>query len=339
MKGAVEMQTYGPGRIAHPDREQTVTAAMFLNRKLMRCLMLDAVGARLVADFRQHGIDSILLKGRSIVDRLYDGKAVNRSYRDVDLLVDPRRHADAEAILTDVGFVDLMAGARRNERAPHASTWRRTSDQATVDLHITLAGCGVPPVRVWSLLREHTRRSTIGTTEVAVLDDVALACHLALHAARTGVKDPKPPSDLRRGLEILGDDTMRAAATVAAQLGAMPAFVAGLRMVPESSKLADELGGGVYVPVELAVRALTEVRGTGTLNALHAARPWRRPLLVVQRVFPSKVVLRRSMPLAARGTFWLVACYLLRPVWMATQLSSAIRAWRRAARAWAVRPR
>ncbi|NHW87770.1 hypothetical protein HA066_25505, partial [Escherichia coli] len=43
-----------------------------------------------------HGIDSILLKGRSIVDRLYDGKVVNRSYRDVDLLVDPRQYADAE---------------------------------------------------------------------------------------------------------------------------------------------------------------------------------------------------------------------------------------------------
>ncbi|NLU78513.1 nucleotidyltransferase family protein [Micromonospora sp. HNM0581] len=308
---------------------------MFLDRKLLRCLMLDAVGARLVAEFRQHGIDSILLKGRSIVDRLYDGKVVNRSYRDVDLLVDPRQYADAEAILTDLGFVDLMAGARSGERSLHASTWRRVSDRATVDLHVTLAGCDAPAVRVWSLLRQHSRRSTIGTTEVAVLDDVALACHLAMHAGRTGLKDTKPLGDLRRGLQLLGDDTMRMAAALARQLGAMPTFVAGLRLVSEASSLAAEFGSGVRVPAELAVRALTEVRGTGTLNALRSVPAWRRPLFVVQRLFPSRAMLRRSMPLAARGSRWLVVCYLLRPVWMAAQLPAAVRAWRRAARSWA----
>ncbi|MFV2103508.1 nucleotidyltransferase family protein [Micromonospora sp. LOL_024] len=313
--------------------------AVFPDQRLLRCLLLDSVGARLVAVFRQHGIESILLKGRSIVDRLYDGSAVHRGYRDVDLLVDPRRHADAEAILTGLGFVDLMAGARPGEHVLHASTWRRTPDQATVDLHVTLAGCGVAPTRVWSLLWTHSRRSAIGTTEVAVLDDVALACHLALHAARTGVQDTKPLVDLRRGVGILGDDTMRAAAELARRLDASPAFVAGLRQVPELSGLADELGRGVHVPAELAVRALTRVRGTGTLNALHAARPWRRPLFIVQRVLPSRAMLRRSMPLAARSAVWLVVCYLLRPLWMAARLPAAIRARRRAVRSWAARPR
>src|SRR5439155_683274 len=63
----------------------------------------------------------------------------------------------------------------------------------------------------------------------------------ALHAAQHGAFRPHALEDLRRGIRIVDEPCWRAAAELAAALGAQDAFAAGLRAVPEGVELAARL--------------------------------------------------------------------------------------------------
>lgn len=302
---------------------------------VLRRLALDAVAVEVVQAFRRAGIEAILLKGRSIAERLYPDSA-KRGYRDVDLLVAPERHEQASRILVGLGFADYLAGAREHERAycGHATTWLRDGGRAIVDLHFTISGARADPAVVFAALRAHTRPLLVGAEPLTVLDDVGLALNITLHAAQHGLHKEQPLADLARALATFDRSAMEAAAALATRIDALPAFVTGLRLVPAGHALAEALGRGVEIPAATAVKALTDVRGTGSISRLLAEPGRRRPLLMVRRAFPSPTVLRRTMPLARRGPAGLVAAYTLRPLWMAIRLPAAIRAWRTAARTW-----
>jgi len=302
-------------------------------RSVLRRLALDAAAVEVVRALRREGIDPILLKGRSIADRLYAGDSV-RSYRDVDLLVAPEHHQQAGRIVAELGFVDVMAGARDHEHCAHSHTWRRPGDRAIVELHVTIPGARADPADVWSALGGHTRPLPIGAEVLLALDDTGLALHTAMHAAQHGVHEEQPLADLARALATFDRSTVQAAAELAVRIDAMPAFVAGLRLVPAGHAFADVLGRGVEIPATTAVRALTDVRGTDSIATVLAEPGRRRPLAVARLVFPSRTVLRRTTPLARHGVVGLVAAYTVRPLWMTVRLPSAIRAWRSAANAW-----
>ena len=63
----------------------------------------------------------------------------------------------------------------------------------------------------------------------------------ALHAAHHGRTYPRPLRDLERALDRLDRETWVAAARLAAELDAVEAFAAGLRLVPAGESLASEL--------------------------------------------------------------------------------------------------
>ncbi|HET9518331.1 MAG TPA: nucleotidyltransferase family protein, partial [Actinoplanes sp.] len=280
-------------------------------------------------EFRRHGIDSVLLKGRSIAHRLY-GDSTTRTYADVDLFVAPDRHRHAGQVMAALGFHDYLAAARADERPQHADAWTRAADGAVVDLHRTLSGVPGDPARVWSELGAHVRPLVIGTEPVPVLDDVGLALHIALHATRQGERAAKPLADLELALATFDDATMDRAAELADRLGALPNFVAGLRLLPQGRRVAARYGQGLRVPAETAVRIATGQRGAVTLSRLSALPGRRRPITIARLLFPSPALLRRTTPLAQRGRLALPAAYAVRLVTMAVGLPAAVRAWRAA---------
>jgi hypothetical protein len=297
-----------------------------------RRLSLDAVAVEVVRELRRHGIEPILLKGRSIADRLYAGTA-ERTYVDVDLLVAPTDHRRAGGLLEGLGFSDVLAGARRSERPMHAVTYERTVDGAVVDLHRTLPVAAAAPAVVWRALRDKIRPLRVGSESLSTLDDTGLMLHIAMHAARSGRHVATPLADLARALAAFDGSTVESAAGLAARVGALPQFVAGLRLVPAGRAWAAVFGERVTIPVLTAARALGGAWGTAKVATVVTEPWWHRPITVAQLVFPSRTMLRRSMPLARRGGLGLLAAYALRPLWMVVGLPAAVRSWRRA-QAW-----
>src|SRR5215207_8143636 len=65
-------------------------------------LAIDALAAEVAERLETAGLECILLKGPALAELLYsDGL---RTYEDCDLLVDPGRLREAEAILREMGF-------------------------------------------------------------------------------------------------------------------------------------------------------------------------------------------------------------------------------------------
>jgi hypothetical protein len=56
----------------------------------------------------------------------------------------------------------------------------------------------------------------------------------------------------------------------------------------------------------------------------------RRLTVVAHRLFPSRMLLRHTMPLARRGRLAVLAAYAVRLLVMVVALPAAVRAWRTA---------
>jgi hypothetical protein len=202
-------------------------------------LSLEALAREVVRAFRRGGIEPVLLRGVSTALWLYEDGT--RSYDDLDLLVDPRRIADCELILAELGFRRSRVELAFPEGRPrHASTWSR--GLGTVDLHRTLVGPRVPADEVWSTLSARTERWTIGGTEITVLDTPCRALVLALHMAQHGPAFAATREDLERALAAVPDQTWAEAASLARLLDTETSMAAGLCFVPGGNGLTAALG-------------------------------------------------------------------------------------------------
>src|SRR5438270_11602935 len=98
-------------------------------------MAVDAVTAEVVSAFADDGVDSLLLKGPSVADWLYDDDS--RTYVDSDLLVAPDRVPAARARLGRLGFRQQFGSLPHPGReAPPSAPWQRDAFQ--VDLHARL---------------------------------------------------------------------------------------------------------------------------------------------------------------------------------------------------------
>lgn len=156
------------------------------------------------------GIPSIVLKGPVTRQRLYADDEV-RPTADVDLLVPSRQFRRAGAVPRDHGYEQVQLGG-------HADSWR--NGDGYLDLHLTLPFVTIAPRRTFEVLSEHTTTLVVAGEAVPVLDELAHAVHLAVHAAQNDF-DPEHRSfdEWRRGMSSLGGDH-DAARAVAVQLGA-----------------------------------------------------------------------------------------------------------------------
>jgi Uncharacterised nucleotidyltransferase len=302
-----------------PEEHTSITQAA-------RSLRADITTAEVTSAFEESGIRSILLKGPVLNRWLYaDGM---RPYRDSDLLVAPADITRAEEILARRGFEHAPLDDLTFDRPWHAHAWIRARDGANVDLHRTLIGVGAGAEKVWSVLWAQTQQALVEGTTAQVLAPPALALHVALHAAQDGRRLGSPLEDLRRALDQVNDATWRAAAALAEELDAGPAFAAGLREDAAGIALAERLELATTTTMEIALRARAAPQLALSVEWLTRAPTLRAKVaLVASKVFPPPAYMRSWAPIARRGRLWMASAYLWRVVWMALQAPAALRAW------------
>ena len=195
---------------------------------------MEAAIADVVLRMRAERVRPILLKGPAIARWLYRESEVRPS-SDVDLLVSPADFPAAEQVLEAMGLTRFpVAGLE------HADTWLDEDRPLAVELHWSLLGVDTGPERAWQVLSHGTEVMDVGGVDVEALGFPARTMHLALHVAQHG-SDRKPLNDLLRAIEQLPDASWVTALAVAEELDAVEGFAAGLRLLPEGSRVAERL--------------------------------------------------------------------------------------------------
>jgi len=294
----------------------------------VRLLALDLATRDLLHKLTVVNVDAILLKGPSIAAQLYSDGG-RRSYVDTDVLVASECLGRARAQLEHAGY-ECTLHAGDTPHPLHAEEWRRPSDGHPVDLHWTLPGIEASSDCLWRYLRSRRRRLELLGTPVAVLDDVGLALHVALHAAHNGTGNSKSLEDLRRALVQLPRASWVQAADLARTLHAQQPFAAALGLVPEASAVIDELD----LPPVTSVMVLLQARSAPTLAAglerlAQAEGNGARLRLIGRELFPSARVLRHMVPVARD---YLALGHAVRARRLLRELPAAVRAWRSARR-------
>ena len=296
-------------------------------------LRLESATADVVRALGAHGIPCILLKGASIACWLYpDGPP--RTFNDCDLLVSPADHLSATEVLAELGFEPHI-----DERAmpewwiEHAMGWLRRQDGAAVDLHRTIPGVGVTPLRLWETLSSDLEKILVGGQPVHALALPGKAFHLALHAAQHGGQWGVKLDELRQAILQTNEHTWRSAARIAEQVGATPAFASGLRMVPEGRALAARFGLSMATPVAVALRAGTAPPvALGFDELARADGVLARIRILRHKLAPPPTFMLAWSHHAHRGLAGLMIAYVWRPVWLLLRAPAGFRAWRTARR-------
>jgi hypothetical protein len=296
-----------------------------------RSLLVDAATADVVRRFRAAGVAALVLKGPVLARWLYDDGAA-RPYADSDLLIRPADWAGAEALLPALGFAPVLT--QRDLPQPlHADTWRRERDAIELDLHRTLPGIGADNAATWHVLSHEMETMSIGGVQIATLGPGGRALHLALNAAYDGAGSAKGLADLERGLDRCGQDVWAKARDLAESLDALPAFGAGLRLLPRGRDVASAIGLEHNTSVEVGLRAMSPPQVALGLNRLVTTSGVGAKLtFLARKLVPSRRFMLMWSPLARRGTLGMAAAYLWRPVWLYVRAGPALRALRGARR-------
>jgi Uncharacterised nucleotidyltransferase len=302
------------------------------SHRLGAAMAVDAVTADVVTALRRAGIESILLRGPAIARWLY-AEGEPRAYVDIDLLVEPEKRTEAEAILARLGFVHREAGFAPGESVDHASEWICRRPSVVVDLHHGIEGVRAESVELWMALSSDSHRIDVAGVPTDIPGEAALALIVALHAAHHGHHGGKQLQELRRALERVRLDTLQEAFELAERLEAVPSFAAGLRLLPEGAALAERLRLPVVADREVALRA-AGAHSTAIGFARLAATPGVRAklALVARKLVPTPAFMRHWSRLARRGRLGLAVAYLWRPLWLVLHLAPAGVAWLRARR-------
>jgi hypothetical protein len=291
-------------------------------------LALDAATGTVVNGLRARGIDCLILRGPAIARRLYPRG--DRSYVDADILVEPRRLADAEAALSELGFREAaIEAALPGIRPGHAHTWLAAGARV-IDLHRTLIGTNATPDQVWAALRADAEPLELEGVEVLVPSQAGLAFVVALHAAHHADQAPQPLHDLGLALDLVPPAAWHEAGQLARKLQATGAFAEGLRLDPrgeaELGRLglasADEAG-----PPLTGGRSFHVAQGIALFHATAGKRA--KVAFLRERLLPSARTMRRRSPLARRGAAGLTTAYVARLLDAAIHLPRALLALRR----------
>jgi hypothetical protein len=298
-------------------------------RQRARNFAIDALTAEVASAFTGEGIETLVLKGPVLARWLYPGEA--RPYVDSDLMVAPGNRARAVGALKRLGFVEhrpwmptpLSLDIGR-------TTFSRSGGGGMVDLHCQLPGLDGDPDAIWGRLSASAERQVIGGVELRVPDRDVVLLHVALHAAQhANMVDGKPLEDLRRALACVKESEWSSALGLARAYRGVPAFAAGLRLLPEGGDLACRLDLGEEGSLKYAL--LREDVIAEELYALLSADAGIRSKLTIaaRRGFPGPDYMRWWSPLARRGRRGLAGAYVWRAIWTIGQALGATRTlWR-----------
>lgn len=295
-----------------------------------RTLLVDVTAAEAVATLATAGVQCLLLRGPALAILLYDDIA-QRSYMDVDLLVDPDRLIDAEAALQRAGFSESpLEAAFPNARPLHAHTWW-SSVGVAVDLHRSLIGVGAPAEAAWRVLSGRSETLTIQGCETKIPFVGARAMIVALHAAHHVDDLGSALDDLERALDRLPAQIWSEAARLARSLNADEGLAAGLGLSSRGREMLLRLGfsstEGDWSREARGERAFHVAQGIAWVRSTPGVRPKARVLR--SRLLPSARSMRRRSSLARRGAPGLALAYVARVVDAARHLPEALGALRR----------
>jgi hypothetical protein len=284
---------------------------------------------------RRAGVQHLLLKGPAFDRLLYD-EPRQRPYQDIDLLVRATDVPLAHEVLRSHGFrrfdeespsgqtdaaVALIVGAAG---AIHGGAWVRESDQVAVDLHHSLPQVPADPDVVWSALQRHAHELDVAGVPADVLDPVASALLIAVHAAHHGPAWGGAMRDLEVALRVLDESVWQEAGVLARDLQAERAMGVGLGLSILGQALAESLG--LDSRPTRAFESLWSGASWTSVVAEHlSSQPTLRAKasLVWRLLWPTPEALRRGSGLARRGRLGLWAAYLVRLVALARQAYQA----------------
>lgn len=298
-----------------------------------RCMHLDRVAADLIDQFEGRSVPSLLLRGPAIIRHLYSD-AEPRAYADIDLLVAPELNSTAQAVLGENGFqLRDEIGRTRDDRPAWSRTWLRTVDGVFVDLHRTIVGVEADASTAWAVFFGHAECFELSRRVVRGLDADATAAIVALHAAQHGSGKPRTLNDLAHALDRLPADSWDAAAGIAEQLAALPAFATGLRLHPQGAVIAERLDLRHQASTAILLRAASAPPTALGFDWL-ASRPGvtAKAAFVARKFVPPVEFMRAWSPLARKGVAGLAAAYAWRPVWLMVHGFPGMRAWLEARR-------
>lgn len=286
-------------------------------------LIVDRITAEVFTELIDAGLRAILLKGPALSRWLYESPS-ERTYHDTDVLIPPHARTEVEDVLRDLGFVLPVEESEDRHATEHA--WIRRRDGVRVDLHWSIVGATVDEATVWDVLSTGTETMEVEGVTVEILGIPARLAHVALHAAQHGSGFDKPQKDLVRAMTRCDDEEWRAAAEVAAALGATPSLAAGLSLTPEGAELGDRLGLSTEVTVEVRLRSEASEHALSLKWFLEHKGLGAKARVVSRKLLPSPDFMRDWHPLARRGRLGLAAAYLIRPFHLLARLPGA--AWR-----------
>jgi hypothetical protein len=318
---------------------EVLSAGVVDNERLwaFRRLTLESALVEITHLFERRRVRSLLLKGPAFAQWLYD-EPRERTYGDLDLLVDPDQFDEAVRGLVALNFEPLAAkNLRSNERHGfHHVHLVRSGPPGTfpvkVELHHTLALLLSPPSLVWQRFTEGIDTIEVAGALVEVPSRSVSALIVALHAAQHAIVYDRwlsPLEDLRRALDRLNLETWQAASELARDLSAAPAFAAGLRLDPAGRDVAERLGLGDK-PLRTARVLGATPTALGLERLISTPGTLARLKLLVSELAPSRKFMRHSSALAQRGRLGLIGAYLWRPFQLAWKLPRGVQAWSRA---------
>ena len=297
-----------------------------------RALAVDAATGEVLGAMGSIGCRTILLRGPAMRRALYAGAA--RPYTDADLLVAPWDLSRAGAVLARLGFeMDYDDRDLLGAWEPHHQLWKR-SELEIVELHWRLVGMSAEPREVWRVLASGTEPITVAGAVGEALDRPRLAMVAALHAGQHGAARRTPLADLGRALDRFPADVWSEARQLAAELGALDTFAAGLRLTASGRSAAATLRVAESRSAHHRLLSRGAPIGSVRLMEILDAPLTRRDRLrmVWESAFPSPAGMRERSALARRGAWGLLLAYPQRWLSVLRNLPSAIRAIRSARR-------
>jgi Uncharacterised nucleotidyltransferase len=296
--------------------------------QLARNFAIDALTAEVASAFTGEGIGTVVLKGPVLARWLYPGEV--RPYVDSDLMVAPENRAHAVSVLERLGFMEYCPWMPSPlSLDPGGTAFSR--DGVMVDLHCQLPGLDGDPDAIWGRLAASADRQVIAGVELRVPDRDTVLLHVVLHAAHHANQvDGKPLEDLRRALAHVEESQWLSALELARACRGVPAFAAGLRLLPEGRDLALRLDLGEVRSLQHEIRREDNVIAEELYALLSADVGVRQKLAIAASdIFPRPDYMRWWSPLARRGRLGLAGAYVWRAIWVIGQAPGAIHTlWR-----------
>jgi hypothetical protein len=256
------------------------------------------------------GARAIAIKG--LVNEAHRLRAPRDSV-DVDILVEPARHADLVSALLAIGWTAAPTAAAPPAFGAHSVALHHPAWPCEVDLHDRFPGFLADPVDVFEVLWAGHTFVVAGGVAVPATGLHESALVMALHALRT----PGEPRNARELVDLVtrlasrgvDADRLRALAAATGCLTTARPFLVALGVSTQRPDADDPL----VMQWELR-RSVRQTRNLGWLVALRRTVPWRWPGLLVATFLSSEPLLRQYYPQAPAGRrgLWLARWWRLK---------------------------